>query len=72
MRAGIDRDECCGYGMCISTAPDYFALDGEGLGSAVDRTVDEADVGRLREAVLGCPANAVWLADSPDDVRGAA
>lgn len=72
MRAGIDRDECCGYGVCAAMAPDYFTLDDEGLGSPVDRTVDLTDLGRLREAVLGCPANAVWLADPPDDLGGAA
>lgn len=64
MRITSDKTLCCSTAMCMSFAPEYFALD------PADRRVmvlkeepDPADVDDVEDAVDSCPTGALALAD---------
>lgn len=57
----IDRDQCVGFGDCVTEAPEAFALDDETVAvflepSAVDRA-------RLLSACDACPVDAITVYD---------
>ncbi|WP_324603827.1 MULTISPECIES: ferredoxin [unclassified Streptomyces] len=60
----VDQARCCSAGQCVSTAPDVFAHDEDGLvtlvegGAAEDRP---ALTDRLRLAAALCPSGAIQL-----------
>lgn len=59
MKVRVDRDYCVGAGTCVVIAPKYFELDDEGLAVVLQEEVDEEDEDMVREAELGCPAEAI-------------
>jgi ferredoxin len=62
MQIRIKREECCGNGVCVEIAPDVFALDSRHKAVVLDpEAVAEAT---LREAVEGCPCQAIVLMDN--------
>jgi ferredoxin len=57
-----DRDRCMGTGACAFTAPDVFDVDDSGRVVMIG-TVATGDE-RVREAVAGCPMEALRLVGS--------
>lgn len=58
----VDYDKCVSLGVCESLSSKYFQLDDDGnlaLPAGVD--VEDADLDEVREAVLGCPTEALSL-----------
>lgn len=61
MRVQVDPTKCQGHGTCNDTCPSVFAVDEWGYAYTSDPqgnvpTADEADA---REAVAGCPEQAI-------------
>jgi ferredoxin len=57
----VDRALCYGFGDCVDTLPDVFALDDED--TAVVLNVDAAPVDDIIEAAQNCPVDAIIVTD---------
>jgi ferredoxin len=63
-RVRVDRARCQGPARCVALAPEIFALDMLGNGSAIgDGVVKRALIGRLRLAAANCPELAIIVAE---------
>jgi len=60
----VDRALCYGFGDCVDTLPDVFALDDED--TAVVLNVDAAPVADIMEAAQNCPGDAIIIRDEDD------
>ncbi len=58
-RVQIDRSLCSGFGSCVDSAPEAFALGGDGIAVARDSGLDD----RAIEAARGCPMGAIAVFD---------
>ncbi|MEU4210728.1 ferredoxin [Streptomyces sp. NPDC026206] len=61
MRISIDSDICIGSGMCALTAPGVFTQDDDGFGTVLPGRADGAGDPLVKEAVRGCPVQAVSI-----------
>ncbi|MCA6094150.1 ferredoxin [Streptomyces sp. SCA3-4] len=59
MRISIDSGVCIGSGMCALTAPDVFTQDDDGFGTVLPGKEDGAGNPLVKEAVRGCPVQAI-------------
>jgi ferredoxin/alkylhydroperoxidase family enzyme len=59
----VDTARCCSAGQCVSTAPDVFAHDEDGLVTLVGARPAATD--RLRLAAALCPSGAIQLTTPP-------
>lgn len=58
----LDKSKCAYLGVCESLSPKYFQLNDEGeLELPAGEQVEDADLDEVREAVLGCPTEALTL-----------
>ena len=57
----VDRALCYGFGDCVDTLPDVFALDDED--TAVVLNLDAAPVDDILEAAQNCPVDAIIVTD---------
>jgi ferredoxin len=57
----VDRALCYGFGDCVDTLPDVFALDEED--TAVVLNPDAASLDDLVEAAQNCPVDAIVITD---------
>lgn len=56
-RVVVDQDTCIGCGMCVSLAPEVFAIDPEsGKAMVIDENAPEA---AAAQAIEMCPVNAI-------------
>lgn len=55
----VDRILCFGFGDCVDSAPDVFALDDEEKSVVVDP--DGADLDDLLTAAQDCPVDAIFV-----------
>ncbi len=64
MRVRVDRDLCQGHGVCVSEAPEVFALD-DALGPVrlLQDEPPEAQRAPVEQAVRYCPTHALALED---------
>jgi ferredoxin len=65
MRITVHADRCTGHGRCYTLAPELLDCDDEGFVTLRGQTMDVPD-GQLtaaRDAVAGCPEQAVELLD---------
>jgi ferredoxin len=53
----VDRALCFGFGDCVDTLPDVFALDDEETAIVLDP--DAASVDDIAEAAQNCPVDAI-------------
>lgn len=60
----IDRSLCVGFADCITTAPEAFELDDEGV--AIFKRPDDVPRWRLLEACAACPVDALTVLDEDD------
>lgn len=60
MRLHVDRERCCGSGMCALTAPEVFDQDsGDGRVVLLQTVPSPADRDSARQAVDTCPSGAI-------------
>lgn len=57
----VDHDICAGFGDCVDSAPEVFALNGDDLAIVIDP--DAVDLDALKEAAEVCPVSAILLFD---------
>jgi ferredoxin len=57
----VDRALCYGFGDCVDTLPDVFALDDEDTAVVLD--ADAAPVEDIIEAAQNCPVDAIIVTD---------
>jgi len=57
----VDRALCFGFGDCVDTLPDVFALDEEQKAYVIDP--DAASVDEIAEAAQNCPVDAIIVTD---------
>jgi ferredoxin len=63
MKCRVDRDKCTGLGICESLAPDYFEVDDDGDLVQLKEVVSPEDLQAVREAIDGCPTEALSLVE---------
>lgn len=60
MRLSVDRERCCGSGMCVLTGPELFDQDEDGLVVLLDANPVTARRQRAaRQAIELCPCAAI-------------
>jgi ferredoxin len=57
----VDRALCYGFGDCVDTVPDVFALDEEDTATVLDP--DAASLDDIVEAAQNCPVDAIIITD---------
>jgi len=57
----VDRALCYGFGDCVDTVPDVFALDEEDTAIVLDP--DAAPLDDIVEAAQNCPVDAIIIID---------
>lgn len=55
----VDRSRCQGNQLCLSVAPQHFAIGEDGYARVVCDEPSEADLSALRMAVEACPNGAI-------------
>ncbi len=55
----VDRGLCFGFGDCVDTLPDVFALDDENVAIVLDP--DAASIDDIAEASQNCPVDAIII-----------
>lgn len=63
MKCKVDRDKCTGLGICESLAPAYFEVDDDGDLVQLKEDVSPEDLQSVREAIDGCPTEALSLVE---------
>ena len=58
----VDRALCFGFGDCVDTLPDVFALDDEN--KAIVLTIEGVSLDDLAEASQNCPVDAIFVTSS--------
>lgn len=61
MKITVDYAKCTGLGICESLAPNVFEVDDNGDLVLLTETVSGEDLEGVREAVAGCPTEALRL-----------
>jgi len=56
----IDRGACSGFGSCVETDPETFAIGADGLAETLTETTDRV---AALEAARSCPMGAITLLD---------
>jgi ferredoxin len=59
----VDRTKCCGYAMCVETAPDVYQLDDSGYACVVVDTVPPDLVDAARRGARACPQTAIRVTE---------
>ncbi|MGA8255553.1 MAG: ferredoxin [Nocardioides sp.] len=68
-RVVADRDICQGHQMCQAEAPDVFEFDEDAdLVVVLQEYPDDAARPQVESAVRYCPAMALAIEDSPDQI----
>lgn len=61
MRISVNRERCCGAGLCADLVPTVFGQDDDAVVVLLDATPGE-DVRRdVEEAEFACPSGAIQL-----------
>jgi ferredoxin len=57
----VKKEACIGCGLCISSNPDYFEFDDEGLSRVIKEELDLEDKNRVLDSVQNCPTEAIII-----------
>jgi ferredoxin len=60
-KLNADTAACQGYGNCVTTAPDAFDIDDDGVVVVLRDSITEDERLRIEEAVRSCPVNALSI-----------
>ena len=58
MRAVVDKDTCISCGLCVSTEPEVFEFDDDGMAVAVSDTTEE-NKDMVQQCIDSCPVDAI-------------
>lgn len=61
MRLSVNRDLCDSQALCVSIAPDHFAIDDDDVMQVLIESPSDADLERVTRAVRACPKAALRL-----------
>ena len=53
------NENCIGCGLCESTCPEVFEMNGDGVAQAIETEVPEQAADSAREAMENCPVSAI-------------
>jgi ferredoxin len=67
MRVRIDRDWCASSGQCVFLAPEVFRIGVDGISEVIEQRPEAGLHGRVREAAMQCPMQAVEIVESGED-----
>ena len=59
LRVIVDRDRCCGAGLCAQDVPEVFDQGDDAVVVVLDETPPEELAGRLDEVEFACPSGAI-------------
>lgn len=59
MKVYVDQDLCIACGFCIDTCPAVFDWNDDGKSEAIVDTVPDGEENACRDAVEGCPTEAI-------------
>ena len=59
----VDRTKCCGYAMCVETAPEVYQLDDSGYACAVVEVVPPEMADAARRGARACPQTAIRVTE---------
>lgn len=60
MKAVVNKEGCISCGLCVSTCPEVFAFDEDGLAEANGK-VDDGNFASAESARLACPVAVIDL-----------
>jgi len=55
----VDRDQCCGYGVCAEICPDVYGIDEDGLIVLLKEEVDDNLFEAANEGAYACPQSVI-------------
>ncbi|GAP41270.1 ferredoxin [Flexilinea flocculi] len=58
MKAKVDQSLCIGCGLCVTTCPDVFRMNDDGVAEAFQEYSTDL-VDSVNEAIDGCPVGAI-------------
>ncbi|AXK34196.1 ferredoxin [Streptomyces armeniacus] len=65
MKVDIEQERCVGAGQCVLISPEVFdQSDDDGLVKLRDASPAPELYGRIREAVMSCPAGVIRLVEA--------
>ena len=59
MKLKVDQDKCIGCGACVSTCPNVFDFNDEGLAHVIVDEVKDEDKENAMDALKSCPTDAI-------------
>ena len=65
MKARVDSDLCAGFGICVGICPEVFQLHDDGYATVLVDEVPQDLEDLVRRAASQCPAQAIFLSDTP-------
>lgn len=63
MNVEVDKDLCCGHGICLILAPNVFEMGDDDRAAVVRPELDGTDSAAALDAVSECPARAIRTVD---------
>jgi ferredoxin len=60
-KLSADTAACQGYGNCVTSAPDAFDVDDDGVVVVLRDSIAEHERPRIQEAVRSCPVDALSI-----------
>ena len=61
MMATVDPEACTGCELCVDACPEVFEMDDDGIATVKLRPVPPEVQASCREAVEGCPSEAIAI-----------
>ncbi len=58
MKANVDKDGCISCGLCVSTCPEVFSFDEDGLAQATGQITD-SNYASAESARTACPVSVI-------------
>lgn len=59
MNVTVDREKCCGYGICAEICPSVYKLDDQGFVYIDSDVVPAGDEDEATEGADACPESAI-------------
>lgn len=57
----VKKDACIGCGLCVSSNPDYFEFDDQGLSNVKKEELNLEDKNKILETIQNCPTEAIVI-----------
>lgn len=63
MKVKVEQDKCISCGACVSVCPEVFDFNSEGFAEAIVDKVETNDEPKVKDAMEGCPTEAIVEVD---------